>query len=751
MAEHEELVPAERRLPERVHRQLEAFADSGPEGSEGYSYIRAYWLILLKRRWTVLTVMGVLTALVAIVSFREQPVYEATARVEVEADTPQIQSLNDLFRGAPGYSDDAFLQTQVNVLKSENLAWRTVQQLGLGGNAEFAPASAGGERLTEKSLTAAQNGLIQSFRRHLRVQLMRDSRMIEVTFESADPQLAARAANALVNNYTEYNFHEKYDATREASGFMEQQLDELKAKVEKSQQAMVDYERRNLTVDIGDKQSVVEQKLAALSADLTTAENERIEKQSLYELMQSNNSEATLAAQDSLLQSLDEKYASLREDYVDAVGQYGPNFPKAKRLQDQLSEIQSMMERERRRLVARIRNEYMAALGRERLLAAAVAHEKEEVGKLNQLSIEHNLLKREFETNQQLYASLLQHLKDATVSAGLRATNIHLVDSALVPPSPVRPKIMYNIAIGLLVGLVLGVTLAIVEESLDTSIKSAEDLERVVGAPTLSVVPLARSSWLRRGEERSLAGSSAVESIVLNHPTSSLAESYHILRTGILLSAAPRPPQALLVTSAQPGEGKTCTALNLAIALAQRGVPVALVDADMRRPGIARALSIPANGAGLSTILSGAHSLDDALRQYEGVHDLWVLPAGPEAPNPADLLSSPAMQSLLQELRGRFVHVVLDSAPLLLVTDPTILSGLVDGVLLVVESGVMARRGLLRAQKILQSSGGKILGAVLNKWDARSEGYYAYYGSYYRGYYRSYYGGSQYYGNGSRS
>jgi capsular exopolysaccharide synthesis family protein len=360
------------------------------------------------------------------------------------------------------------------------------------------------------------------------------------------------------------------------------------------------------------------------------------------------------------------------------------------------------------------------------------------VGKLNQLSIEHNLLKREFETNQQLYSSLLQHLKDATVAAGLRATNIHLVDSALVPGSPVRPRIFYNIEISLLVGLVLGITLALVMESMDTSIKSAEDLERIVGVPTLAVVPMARSSWLTKKGGRPQDGS--VESIVLKHPTSSLAESYHILRTAILLSTAPGPPQALLVTSAQPGEGKTCTALNLAMGLAQRGVPVVLVDADMRRPGIAHALNISANGAGLSTILSGAHTLDEALRQYEPVPNLWVLPAGPEAPNPADLLSSPSMHKVMQELRGRFTHVVIDSAPLLLVTDATILSGLVDGTVLVVESGVMARRGLVRAHRILESAGGRILGGVLNKWDARSEGYYAYYGSYYRGYYRAYYG-----------
>ncbi len=737
MAEHEELVTAERGLPQRMQRRPDPVIDSGPEGSEGYSYIRAYWLILLKRRWTVLMVMAVMTTVVAIVSFKMQPVFEATARVEVEADTPPIQSINDLYRGEAGSSDDIFLQTQVDVLKSENLAWRTVQQLGLGQQAEFAPGGA-----AQASVSAAtQANLIGAFRGHLRVQLMRDSRMVEVTFDSTDPQLAARAANALVNNYTEYNFHEKYDATRQASGFMEQQLDELKAKVEKSQQAMIDYERQNLIVDIGDKQSVVEQRLSALSTDLTAAQNERFQKQALYEAVTSNDSAAALEAQDPLLQSLETKYADLREEYVDAVGQYGPNFPKALRLKDQMTELQSLREREHKRTVTRIHDDYQVALSRETLLATALAHQKEEVGKFNQLSIEHNLLKREFETNQQLYASLLQHLKDATVSAGLRATNIHLVDSALVPTYPVRPRVMYNIAIGLMVGLVLGVALAIIEESLDTSIKSAEDLERVISAPTLSVVPLARSSsWLKIGGDKSLAHENAVESIVLKHPTSSLAEAYHILRTAILLSTAPRPPQALLVTSAQPGEGKTCTALNLAIGLAQRGVPVVLVDADMRRPGVSRALGISANGAGLSSILAGGHTVDESLRQYEPVPNLWVLPAGPEAPNPADLLSSPAMREVLEKLRARFTHVLLDSAPLLLVTDATLLSGMVDGTVLVVESGVMARRGLLRAHKILQSAGGKVLGAVLNKWDARSEGYYAYYGSYYRGYYRAYYG-----------
>jgi capsular exopolysaccharide synthesis family protein len=737
MAEHEELAPPERRFPARVNHRVDSVIDIGAESSDSFSYIRAYWQILLKHRWTVVTVAFVAATLVAIVSFKMQPVYEATARVEVEAATPEIQSLNDLFRSLP--SDDAFLQTQVNVLKSENLAWRTIQQLGLGDKPGFVATGGGGNRPAADPQTAAQNRLIRAFRKRLSVQLMRDSRMVEVGFESTDPQLAAQVANALVNNYSEYNFHQKYDATRQASGWMEQQLDELKAKVEKSQQAMVDYERRNVIVNIGEKESVVEQRLAALSQDLTTAQSERMQKQALYELVSSNESQVAVNAQNDLLQRLDEKYADLREQYVDALGQYGPNFPKVKRLHDQCSEIQSIIERERKRVVARIRDDYMAALGRERLLSAAVAQEKAEVGKLNQLLIQHNILKREFETNQQLYDNLLQHLKDATVSAGLRATNIHLVDAALVPTAPIRPRKMYNIAIGLLVGVVLGVTLAFVQESLDTSIKGADDVERLIAAPALAVIPKGRPLWLRSRGDKSQAENGGVELVVLKQPTSSLAESFRTLRTSILLSTAPRPPQALLVTSAHPREGKTCTSLNLALGLAQRGVPVVLVDADLRRPGVGRALALSENGEGLSSLLSGAHGLDEVLRQFDAVPNLWVLPAGLRPPNPADLLSSPTMEKVLHELRQRFEHVVLDSPPLLLMTDATILSTLVDGVVLVVEGGVTARGALVRAHKILESAGGRILGTVVNKFDSTRDGYYGYYGSYYHGYYRSYY------------
>src|SRR6516164_8683630 len=748
MNENGSLVPLDPILVNRPnYRSTAAVVNLELERTDTYFYLRAYWHILVKRRWTVLTVAIVLTTLAGIVSFRMQPVYEATARLAVEAETSEIQSFEDLYHIT---TTDAFLQTQVNILQSDNLAWQTIEKTGLGENAEFGSVAQPGEAGHDPNVE--QNRLLRAFRGHLRVELMHNSHMIQVTFESTDPKLAARVANALVSNYTEYSFHTKYDATRQASGWMEQQLDELKAKVEKSQQALVDYERQNAIVNVSDKQSVVEQRLADLSKDLTIAQSDRLQKQALNELVSANESQVALLAQSELLEKLEEKAAELKTQYADAQEQYGPNFPKFVRLHDQVIEIQSLVEKERGRVVARIRHDYESALARERLLTAAVAEEKLEVGKLSQLLIQHNLLQREFETNQQLYDKLLQRLKDATALAGLRATNIHAVDRALVPSVPVRPKKLLNLGIALLAGTLVGITLAFVEEGLDNSIDNAEDVERLIGSPTLAIVPsasLSRSSsvWLKNRRRRRMTHDGAVALAVLNQPSSAFTESYRALRTAILLSTAPRPPQALLVTSPQPNEGKTCTTMNLAMALAQRGGRVLIIDGDLRKPGVARHLGLD-NGVGLSSLLTGAHSVEQALRKWELVPNLWVLPAGPTPPNPAELLSSPTMEEVMRGLRLHFDHLVVDSPPLLVVTDATQLSTLVDGVILVVESGATVRGALVRAQRVLESAGGKILGAVLNKVDLLRDGYY-YYGSRYGRYHHSYYGNGN--GNGNVS
>lgn len=718
-------------MPEAGHSPAVPVVDIEAQEFDSFSYLQTYWNILNKRRWTIVTVTFIVTLLVAIASFKMTPIYEATVHLDIEADTLQIQSLNDLFRQIP--TDEAFIGTQIQVLEGDSLAERTIEQLGLARDQAWAAAIRQANSPLSGKPTTSPDGLLTPFKSCLHVQKVRDSHVVNVSFESADPGLSAKVANALANNYIEYNFREKYDATRQASGWMEHQLDELKAKVEKSQQALVDYERQNAIVNVSDKENVVEQRLADLSRDLTNAQNDRLQKESVYELARSNESQVAFVAQNDLLQRLEEKYADLKSQYVDALQQFGPKHPKAERLQSQVDEIQSLIQRERKRMVERIRNDYMAALGRERLLAAAVAKEKVEVGALNQLLIQHNLLKREFDTNQQLYDNLLQRLKDATVSAGLRATNIHVIDPAKPPRSPVRPQKLLNILIGLTVGLVLGLALAFVQEAVDTSIKSIDEAERLANAPALAVIPLARDT-LRRPRPSlpgSNGGSAATQGLaLLSQPSSALAESFRTLLTSVVLSTAPQPPQALLITSSTANEGKTSTALNLAIALAQRGEPTLLIDADLRHPGIAASLNL-GNGKGLASFLTGAHSIEEVLRQFPPVPTLWALPTGPKPPNPAQLLSSCAMESMLRELRKQFKFLVIDSPPVLPVADAMVLSTFVDGVVFVIESGATVRGAVTRARKILQNVGANVLGIVLNKVDVRHDGYYGYHTHYY--------------------
>jgi polysaccharide biosynthesis transport protein len=707
---------------------------------EAYSYVRAYWRMLIKHIWTIFTATFMVGTIVALLSFRLRPVYRATAKLEIEASSPEIRTLSDLFQNMP--ADDMFLQTQVNVLESDSLAWQTIEQLHLGENPAFAGPAKPGER--PPSPDTMQSSLIAAFKSALSVENVRNSRIVGVSFESTDPRLAARVVNALADNYEEYNYQKNYEATRKASGWMEQQLDELKAKVEKSQQALVDYERQNAIVNVNDKTNVEEQKLSDLSKQLTDAHADVVRAESLYNVARTNGDQISTSylLQNDLLSRLQEKFAELRSQYVDARAQFGPNYPKVMRLKDQMDEIRSQLDAERGRIVARYRAEYTASQQRERLLTESLSEQKGEMGRLNQLLIQYNILQHEFQTNQQLYESLLQRLKDATLSSGLRATNIHLVDPARPPLAPIRPRKVFNVAIGLMVGFILGVALAFVQEALDDSIKSIGQVERYLSTNALAVIPLARAGRQRpllQGKPTNGPGDRReVELTLLKRPASELAEAYRALRTAVLLSTSPRPPQVLVMTSAQPSEGKTCTSLNLALALAQRRVRVLIIDSDFRKPGVAQAMGM-SNEKGLSNVLRGDLSFDEVVLQSESAPNLWVLPAGAAPTNPTDLLSSPDMGRLIEELRQRFEHVVIDSPPVLLMTDSTVLSILSDGVVLVVEGGVTPMGAVLRAHRIIENAGGKILGVVLNKVDVRRGTYYGSYYGYGRGYY-NYYG-----------
>jgi polysaccharide biosynthesis transport protein len=743
----EEWSPYSSSLPERTELCSYPVLDLQRQGMDSYAYLRDYWKIISKRRWTILATALAIAALVAIFSLTEKPVYRATAEVEVDSETPGMQSVSNLYQTVP--TDPTFLQTQVDVLNSRNLAWQTIQHLKLGRNPAFNASASGKPAETEETLTEQKARLTRRFKNSLNVDLVPGSRMIKVSFESADSGLAARVANALVSNYREYNFLTKYDATRQASGWMSEQLSDLKAKVEASQEALVKYERQNSIVNLSGKENIEDQRLADLSQGLTSAQNDLAQKEALYQLVQANPEKVSLLAEDRLLQDMEAKYANLKTAYVDDLGRYGPRFPKVVRLHNQISELQSLIHQDRTRAVERIEHNYQAALGRVRLLSDLVAREKGELGNLNQLMIQSDLLKHDFDTNQQLYDSLLTKVKEAAVSAGLKANNVHLVDPATVPSVPIRPRRSRNIVIGLMVGLILGTTLAFMQEAMDTSIRTAEDVERSIAEPVLGVIPAVRSldNWknLSSHAGNGVAGRNRkLEWAVLDQPTSVLAESYHTLRTAVLHSAASRAPRAVLLTSARPFEGKTCTAFNLAVGLTQIGRRVLFVDADMRQTGLKRVVNV--NGRpGLSSILTGAGQIDQALVPLPDLPNLWFLSAGPQPSNPADLLASKAMEDLLTTLRSRFDHLVVDTPPVLMVTDATAVSSFVDGVILVAESQVTARSSLARAHRILESAGANILGCVLNKLDLKYDGQY---GSNYCDYVRYYRQGRN--GKGSR-
>src|SRR5579875_485369 len=612
-----------------------------PPPMANFSALTNYADVFFKHRLLIALFALLGIGLAALYAFNVHPVYRATARLEIEPETRYIQSGVDGLQNAPG-EEEMFLSTQVDVIQSDNVARQTIEQLQLANEPEFKAII---DKLSadKRSPAFVEIALANEFKKHLIVERQKDTRMLTVNYESRDPQLAAKVANALVENYIEYSFRLKYDATRQATTWMEAQLNDLRKKVQKSQEALVDYEAKNSMVNVGDKESIAEQKLADLSRDLTEAQNDRVRKQSQRDLVGSDTGRVRLLTDSPLLQKLQQTEADLKTQYADASQTYGPTFPKVKRLQAQIEEVESMIAREQKRTLDTMNNDYSTAEAREHLLEQAVAKQKEEVSRFNELSIQHNLLKRDFESNQALYDNLLQRMKDATVAAGLRATNIHLIDRAFPPSSPDRPKKGRTLLVGLAGGLVLGFLCSLLRETMDFSVASAEELETLLGVPTLAIVPDAGSvpKVLHRRQGAHLQ-KNAVSTTLLRHPESMLAEAFRALRTSVLLSRPDGAHQLVLVTSANPGEGKTCTAVNLALALAQSGGEVLLIDADFRQPRVARSLGL-ANEPGLSDVLARKADLKDVLTQLPGP-ELKVLVAGSRPPNPADLLSSRSMR-----------------------------------------------------------------------------------------------------------
>jgi succinoglycan biosynthesis transport protein ExoP len=715
-----ELIPISSRLPAW---------ELSPREPHLYDYL----LILRKHQWLILSFMLAVVTIVAIATFRMQPVYIATARVEIDHENANILP----FPGVDSYDvmmdSENYIETQTKILTSETLALQTIRNSGLATSSEFSSPGGPSEALASGSL--ANQKLppeLAAFLGSLSVKRVPNSRLMDVSFESTDPQLASRTVNAHIATYIEQNIRSKFDATTQASSWLEERLSELKVKVQKSEDARIAYERQNQIWTLDDKQNITTQRLADINKELTDAQSERMKKESLYQFAKSGNLDAVPQVQNnSTLLELLRKRTDLSSLYNDSLSQYGPNFPKVQRLQAQLEELDANLEKEKQKIVAVLESDFREARQRETMLTAALDQQKAAANQMAERLVEYNILKREAEANKSLYDGLMTKLKETAISAGLRSSNIRIVDPAMIPSTPARPAKARNLALAFLVGLVGGIGLALMREYLDNTVKTPDDIETLARLPSLAVVPQfagSNGTGKRHGLLQSFASNGhdkRIELVAQHLPKSQMSEAFRALRTSILLSQADHPPQVILVTSALPREGKTTAAANLAVTLAQLGDSTVLVDADLRKPGIGRLLNLGSGKyAGLSSYLAGVSSLDLVSVPHPAIPNLVAIPTGPLPPNPADLLSSRRLVEAIAELRTKFKFIVIDSPPIMAATDAVILSVQADGVLLVVRSGETPKEAFTRTRDLLLSVKARILGVVLNAVDSSAPDYY---------------------------
>jgi polysaccharide biosynthesis transport protein len=696
-----------------------------------------YLLILRKHQWLILSFLVAVVTIVSIATFRMKPVYSATAKLEIDRENTNILP----FQGADSYDFmmdlDNYIETQSRILTSETLALQTIRNLGLGGSPDLGGGSVSDAIATGTLRNQKLPGEIGAFLGSLTVKRIPNTRLLEVGYESTDPRMAAEVLNAHLENYIQQNYKSRYEATAEASKWLESELEELSVKVRRSEDARIEYERNNQiwTVDDkNDKGNVATERLSDLNRQLTDAQSESLKRQALYEFAKTGDEDAVPQLRDNVvLTDLQKKRGELTVQYTDSVNQYGPNYPKVQRLQAQIKEVDDQIGRERKGIVAQLESEFREAKQHEELLSRALDEQKAEVNVMSEKMIQYNILKREAEANKSLYDSLQTKLKEAQISSGLKSSNIRIVDPAMIPATPSRPAKTRNIALAFLVGLVGGIGLALLREYLDNTVKTPDDVETLARLPSLAVVPAfgegaaaaRRTGFLKTTTTSTNGYEKRIELVAQHLPKSQMSEAFRALRTALLLSQPDRPPQVILVTSALPREGKTTAAANLAVTLAQLGDSTVLVDADLRKPGVGRLLDLGTGKyAGLSSYLAGVSTLDLVTVPHPTIANLAAIPTGPLPPNPADLLSSHRLSEAIVELRKKFKFVVIDSPPIMAATDAVILSVQTDGVLLVVRSGETPKEAFSRTRDLLISVKSHLLGVVLNAVDSSAPDYY---------------------------
>lgn len=745
--------------PERVAVQVQPLEYSTDE--EGRS-LRDYFHILWNRRWYVIIPFLVFVLSVGAYCFLVSPTYRTASTLQITQDNPGSQlSVGDkLSMLTSGDSLEKFQQTQYKILQSRSLAWRIIQALKLQEHPEFAIVK---KKHPHYSPLELQEAMIDLFLKKLEVVPIRNSYLVEVSFQSKDRELARKVVNSIADEYMYLAIDRRNESFLLVRNWLDRQLQAMADKVQEAQQKLYKFGQKTDIFSLEDKDNVIVQKFIDLNSLLTKAQAEKMAKEAQYRQIQAKGPNAPLIVNNPLIAQLRQQLVAQQATVSSLRKMYLPGHPELQAAQANLEELRERLRGEIQRLQESVKADYEAAVRTEKLLAESFASQKEQVSKLQDNLTDFQILKRDALTNEQLYQALLARVKEANIASTMVPSNVVAIDEGSLPVIPYKPKTARNVGLAALVGLIVGVGLALIVEHLDDSIKTVDDLERYCRLPSVGVLPLlisrngtpsqsytaklAQFNFLKalrpkkkkQYEITELPAEANLDLVVYKYPRNPLAEALRHAQTSIMLSSSGRPPCALMVTSANPSEGKSMVSSNLAISFALNNRETILVDCDLRLPRLHKIFGMKAQ-PGLTNYLSGNATLTEIIRPTE-IPNLSMIPSGARSPSPANLLHSDMFQALLQELRQKFRHIIIDTPPILGFTDARLVATLMDGVILVTKHNSTHKSAGRLAHQLLSQVHAPVLGAILNGVGPHGSPYGGYY--YYYNYQYSYY--SKYY------